>query len=291
MRSQVALLGLNRSTLDYRPVPPSAEEVALQQRIDELYTAHPYEGSRRVAAVRRRAGVVISRRAVRRHRRQRGIAGVAPGPHPSRPAPRHPVYPSRLGSVTSAYPNHVWGVDLTSSRMQAGWRSLVAVLDWYARYVVSWELDQRLALPFVLRAARGALEQATPTIWNSDQGSHFTRPRYLALLEQANVQVSLDGRGRALDHSCTERLWRTVKYEAVYLHSYQSPREARRGLGRDLAFYNQERPQQALGYRTPAEVYRAAPVSPQPDDERRTVSLITPRSVVLTTGTTLPFSA
>lgn len=280
MRAQAALLGLNRSTLYYRPVPPSAAEVALKHRIDEIYTAHPYYGSRRVAAVLRREGVVISRRAVRRQMREMGIAGIAPGPHTSRPAPSHPVYPYLLGTVTSAYPNHVWGVDITYVRLQAGWMYLVAVLDWYSRYVVSWDLDQSLELPFVLRAARRALEQATPAIWNSDQGSHFTSPQYLALLQAADVRISMDGRGRALDNIFTERLWRTVKYEEVYLHSYESPREARQGLGRYLAFYNQERPHQALGYRTPAEVYRAAPASgpprgaariPQGNDERRTV--------------------
>jgi putative transposase len=280
VRAQADLLGLNRSTLYYRPVPPSAAEVALKHRIDEIYTAHPYYGSRRVAAVLRREGVVISRRAARRHMREMGIVGIAPGPQTSRKAPQHPVYPYLLGTVTSAYPNHVWGVDITYVRMQAGWLYLVAVLDWYSRYVVSWELDQTLALPFVLRAARRALEQATPTIWNSDQGSHFTSPQYLALLQAAEVRISMDGKGRALDNVFTERLWRTVKYEEVYLHSYESPREARQGLGRYLAFYNQERPHQALGYRTPAEVYRAAPASgpprgaapsPQGNEERRKV--------------------
>jgi putative transposase len=280
VRAQAELLGLNRSTLYYRPVPPSAEEVALKHRIDEIYTAHPYYGSRRVAAVLRREGVAISRRAVRRQMREMGIAGVAPGPHTSRGAPQHPVYPYLLGTVTSAYPNHVWGVDITYVRLQGGWLYLVAVLDWYSRYVVSWELDQTLELPFVLRATRRALEQATPTIWNSDQGSHFTSPQYLALLQAADVQISMDGKGRALDNIFTERLWRTIKYEEVYLHSYESPREARRGLGRYLVFYNQERPHQALGYRTPAEVYHAAPASgpprgaaptPQGNAERRKV--------------------
>lgn len=135
------------------------------------------------------------------------------------------------------------------------------MLDWYSRFVVSWELDQTLELPFVLRAARRALVDARPTIWNSDQGSHFTSPQYLALLQAAEVRISMDGKGRALDNIFTERLWRTVKYEEVYLHSYESPREARQRLSQYLAFYNQERPHQALAYRTPAEVYRAAPAS------------------------------
>jgi putative transposase len=206
VRAQAALLGLNRSTRYYRPVGPSAEEVALKHRIDEVYTAHPYYGSRRVTAVLRREGVVISRRAVRRHMREMGIAGIAPGPRTSRPGPSHPVYPYLWGAVTSAYPNHIWGVDITYIKMQAGWLYLVAVLDWYSRYVVSGALDQTLELPFVLRAARRALERATPAIWNSDQGSHFTSPQYLALRQAAGVGVSMGGKGWALDNSFTERL-------------------------------------------------------------------------------------
>ncbi|MGH2410832.1 MAG: IS3 family transposase, partial [Chloroflexota bacterium] len=259
VRVQADLLGLNRSTLYYQPVPPSAEEVALKHRIDELYTAHPYYGSRRVAAVLRREGGGISRKAVQRQMREMGIAGIAPGPQTSRRAAGHAVYPYLLRSVTSVYPNHIWGIDITYIRLQAGWMYLVAVLDWYSRFVVSWELDQTLELPFVLRAARRALAGTTPTIWNSDQGSHFTSPQYLALLQAAEVRISMDGKGRALDNIFTERLWRTVKYEEVYLHSYESPRQARQGLSQYLAFYNQERPHQALGYRTPAEVYHAAP--------------------------------
>jgi putative transposase len=280
VRVQAALLGLHRSTLYYQGVPPSAAEVALKHRIDALYTAHPYYGSRRVAVVLRREGVVISRKAVQRQMREMGIAGIAPGPHTSRRVAGQPVYPYLLGSVTSAYPNHVWGIDITYVRLQASWMYLVAVLDWYSRYVVSWELDQTLELPFVLQAVRRALAQATPLIWNSDQGSHFTSPQYLALLQAADIRISMDGKGRALDNIFTERLWRTVKYEEVYLHSYDSPREARLGLRRYLAFYNHERPHQALGYRTPAEVYHAAPASgpprgaaacPQPSVERSAV--------------------
>jgi putative transposase len=223
---------------------------------------------------------VISRRAVRRHLREMDSAGSAPGPHTSRRAPRHPVFPYLLGkTVARAYAHHVWGVDITYSSMPAGWLSLLAVLAWYARSVVSGELDQTLEVPCVLRAARRALAQATPAIWNSDQGSHFTSPQYLALLQAADAPISRDGTGRALDNSCTERRWRTLKYEEVSLHRYESPREARQGLRRSLTCYKQERPHQALGYRTPAELYRAAPASgplrgaaptPQGNEERRT---------------------
>ena len=146
-------------------------------------------------------------------------------------------------------------IDITYIRLCGGWLYLVAVLDWYSRYVVSWELDQTLEMPFVLDTVERALAQATPTIWNSDQGSHFTSPQYIDRLKQADVQISMDGKGRALDNIFTERLWRTVKYEEVYLHDYASPREARLHLMRYFEFYNYRRLHQALAYLTPAQVY------------------------------------
>ncbi len=252
---QADLLGLARSSLYYQPVPPSPEEVALKHHIDRIYTDAPFYGSRRISAVLHREGVVVNRKAVQRHMQEMGIAGVAPGPHLSTRQPQHPVYPYLLRHVTSAWPNHVWGIDITYIRLETGWLYLVAVLDWYSRYVLSWELDQTLELPFVLEAAQRALAQATPQIWNSDQGSHFTSPQYLILLQEAEVQISMDGRGRALDNIFTERLWRTVKYEEVYLHSYRTPKEARQSLADYFTFYNHRRLHQALDYHTPAEVY------------------------------------
>jgi putative transposase len=256
---QTDLLSLNRTSLYYKPVPPRAEEVRLKDRIDELYTAHPYYGSRRIAAQLRRDNLIITRKTVQRHMQEMGIAGIAPGPNTSKRALQHRIYPYLLRSVTSGYPNHVWGIDITYVRMQGGWLYLVAVLDWYSRYVVAWELDQTLELPFVLQATQRALDQATPAIWNSDQGSHFTSPQYIALLEAATVQISMDGKGRALDNIFTERFWRTVKYEEIYLHSYTTPRDARVGLTRYLEFYNHGRLHQSLAYRTPAEVYFRTP--------------------------------
>ncbi len=191
-----------------------------------------------------------------------GIAGIAPGPNLSRRNSEHRVYPYLLRDVTSAYPNHIWGIDVTYIRLRAGWLYLVAVLDWFSRYVISWELDQTLALPFVLTATERALGQATPVMWNSDQGSHFTSPKYLQLLTAAGVQISMDGKGRALDNVFVERLWRTVKYEEVYLRDYASPKEARQSLGAYFAFYNHARLHQALAYRTPAEVYCAIAATP-----------------------------
>jgi len=254
---QATLLSLNRAALYYRPAAPPVEEIALKHRIDEIYTRYPFYGSRRIGAQLQREEVMINRKTVQRYMREMGIAGIAPGPQTSKPARAHPVSPYLLRHVTSAYPNHVWGIDITYMRLHAGWLYLVAVLDWYSRYVVSWQLDQTLALPFVLTAVEQALAQATPTIWNSDQGSHFTSPQYLALLGKEDIQISMDGKGRALDNIFSERLWRTVTYEEVYRFDYATPREARQGLTRYFDFYNHQRLHQALDYRTPAEVYFA----------------------------------
>ena len=197
----------------------------------------------------------INRKTVQRYMREMGISGICPGPNLSKRNLQHKIYPYLLRNVTSSYPNHIWGIDITYIRLVGGWMYLVAVLDWYLRYVVSWELDQTLEMPFVLKAVERALTQASPTIWNSDQGSHFTSPQYIERLSAANVQISMDGKGRALDNIFTERLWRTIKYEEVYLYDYASPKEARSGLTRYMDFYNLERPHQALKYRTPAEMY------------------------------------
>lgn len=254
LKRQAALLSLSRASLYYQPLPPSAEEVAIKHRIDELYTAHPFYGSRKITALLR-PNWPINRKRVQRYMREMGLAGICPKRNLSRPAPGHQIYPYLLRRVTASYPNHVWGVDITYVKMQRGWLYLVAILDWFSRYVISWELDHTLELPFVLTAVDRALAQAKPVICNSDQGSHFTSPQYLDRLRQVNVQISMDGRGRALDNILTERLWRSVKYEEVYLNEYLTPREARQGLHRYFDFYNHERPHQALGYATPAAVY------------------------------------
>lgn len=254
MTTQAQLLSLNRTSLYYQPVAPSPAEVAIKHRIDELYTAYPFLGSRRIAVLLR-PQFVVNRKAVQRHMREMGIAGICPGPNLSKRRQDAQTYPYLLANVTASYPNHVWGVDITYIRLQAGWLYLVAILDWYSRYVLSWELDQTLELPFVLRAVDRALAQAVPRIWNSDQGSHFTSPQYLERLQAAAVQISMDGKQRAFDNIFTERLWRSVKYEEVYLHDYAGPREARQGLTRYFGFYNHARPHQSLAYRTPAQVY------------------------------------
>ena len=258
LTTQADLLGLNRSSLYYMPLPPTPEELHLKRRIDEIYTAHPFYGSRKIT-VELRQELLINRKAVQRHMREMGLVAIFPGPNLSKRAQNHAVFPYLLRGLAITHPNHVWGIDITYIRLRGGWLYLVAVLDWFSRYVLSWQLDQTLEMPFVLSATQSALKQATPLICNSDQGSHFTSPQYLDLLQAASVQISMDGRGRALDNIFTERLWRTVKYEEVYLHDYDSPREARQHLADYFKFYNTERPHQALGYRTPAQMYFADP--------------------------------
>ena len=252
---QTELLSLNRSSLYYRPVPPSVEEVALKHRIDAIYTATPFYGVRRVTAQLHREGWLVNHKAVARHMQEMGIAGICPGPNLSRRAYQSTIYPYLLRDVTASYPNHIWGMDITYIRLVHGWMYLVVVLDWYSRYIISWELHQSLHQSFVLAALDAALAQAHPVICNSDQGSHFTSQEYLGRLQAANVQISMDGKGRALDNIFTERLWRTIKYEEVYLNEYATPREARQGLSGYIQLYNQARPHQALQYLTPAEVY------------------------------------
>lgn len=255
LTQQAALLGVSRSSLYYQPRDPSASEIAIKHRIDEIYTQCPFYGSRKIEAQLRREGVVINRKTVQRHMREMGIVAIYPGPNLSRRQHKEHVFPYLLRNLPIEAPNQVWGIDITYIRLLKGWMYLVAILDWYSRFVISWELDQTLELPFVIEACQRALSMATPVIWNSDQGSHFTSPQYLHLLQEAQVKISMDSKGRALDNIFTERLWRTVKYEEVYLHDYASPKEARHQLGNYFEFYNQKRLHQSLDYRTPAEVY------------------------------------
>jgi len=255
LKVQADLLSVSRASLYYQPASPSSEELAVKRRIDEIYTAWPFYGSRRIHEQLGREGQVVNRKAVQRHMQEMGLIALGPRPGTSRRSPEQAVYPYLLRHLRSGWPNHIWGIDITYIRLQGGWLYLVAVLDWFSRYVLAWELDQTLEMPFVLSAMDRALLQAVPCICNSDQGSHFTSPQYLERLRAKEVQISMDGKGRALDNIFTERLWRTVKYEEVYLHEYDSPRAARKGLSGYFEFYNQERLHQSLGYRTPAEVY------------------------------------
>ena len=195
LKTQADLLSLSRSSLYYQPVPVSAEEVATKHAIDEIYTRYPFYGSRRITIeLRQSRQIKIARETVQRYMREMGISGICPGPNLSRRNVEHKVYPYLLRNVKALRPNHVWGIDITYIRLRSGWMYLVAVLDWFSRYVVCWELDQTLAMPFVVDTVQRALAQATPVIWNSDQGSHFTSPQYIERLLAAEVRIR-DGVG------------------------------------------------------------------------------------------------
>ena len=273
---QAELLSLHRTSLYYKPVTPSEEEVRLRHRIDEIYTDRPVSGSRYITAILRREGWVINRKHVRRCMREMGIAGVCPGPNLSKRNQQHKVYPYLLRDLTIDHPNQVFGIDITYIRLKHGWLYLVAVIDWYSRYIVSWRLDQTLDIEFVLEATKEAMA-TPPEIMNSDQGSHFTSSRYIELLKDAGVQISMDGKNRALDNIFTERFWRTIKYEEVYTKEYASPREARIQIGRFIHKYNHERPHQSLRYHTPAEIYleRMKPSDPIPVKPRALANIVT----------------
>lgn len=258
LKLQAELLEISYSSLFYEPVPPSPRELAIKRRIDEIYTAWPFYGSRKIAFLLR-PEFGVSRPTVQAYMREMGLSAVVPGPNTSNPAPEHQTYPYLLRHVTAERPNHIWGIDITYIPLAHGWLYLTAVLDWYSRYVISWTLSQTLEMDFVLSAVDNALLQAKPEIWNSDQGGHFTSPKYLQRLQHEEIKISMDGRGRARDNIFTERLWRTIKYEEVYLHEYASPKEAYRQLANYIRFYNFERPHQALEYLTPAHVYGISP--------------------------------
>lgn len=254
-RRQCALLGLARSSLYYQPVPVRAEELQLMRLLDEQYTAAPFYGVRRMTAWLRSLGYAVNPKRVRRLLRQMGLAALYPKPRLSQPAEGHVIYPYLLRGVTVTRVNQVWSADITYVRLATGFVYLVAVLDWFSRYVLSWAVSITMDVAFCLEALEQALSQGQPEIFNTDQGAQFTSQEFTARLKEGGVRISMDGRGRALDNVFVERLWRSVKYEEVYLRDYQTVWDARHGLARYFMFYNRERLHQALGYHTPAAVY------------------------------------
>jgi putative transposase len=256
IRVQCELLGVNRSMVYYQPCGLDELDVAIMRLMDEQYTRTPYYGVERMRAWLRRLGIGIGHNRVRRLLRRMGLQAVYPKPRLSRPGgPQHRLWPYLLRGLTLDHPNQVWAADITYIRLWRGFVYLVAVMDWYSRYVLSWALSATLDGWFCIEALRRALAVARPQIFNTDQGTQFTSEGFTAILQQAGVAISLDGRGRVYDNIFVERLWRSVKYEEVYLKDYGVVDEARQGLRDYFALYNSERPHQSLGYRTPAEVY------------------------------------
>lgn len=262
---QCALLGLTRSTWYYRPAGESAENLALLRRIDEQYLRTPFYGSRKLSRV-----FGVSRKRIQRLMRTMGIEAIYPKRRTTWPAAGHKIYPYLLRDVEVTRPDQVWASDITYVPLRHGFLYLVAVMDWYSRYVLSWRLSNTLTGSFCLEALDEALGRAKPEIFNSDQGSQFTASTFTSRLESHGVAISMDGRGRAIDNVFIERLWRSVKYEEVYLRDYTDGWQAEASLATYLRFYNEERIHQALGYRTPLEIYRERGSSGgQPPDEKR----------------------
>ena len=254
--TQAALLGLNRSGLYYKPVPPSERDLMVKAYIDKIYTAHPFYGYRRICRVLNSDyDVCINHKAVLGHMREMGIQAIYPRQNTSKPQPGNKIYPYLLKDLKIDHPNQVWSIDITYIPIRTDWLYLVAIIDWFSRFVLSWEISDSMEIEFVIDACRRALNTATPEIMNSDQGSHFTSPKYTQIFLDAGSRISMDHRGRAYDNIFIERLWRSVKYEDVYLNEYDAPRDARMGIDRYLRFYNTERIHSSLGYKTPSSVY------------------------------------
>lgn len=254
---QSQLVGVSRSGLYYQPMV-NEEDILTMNALDEIFTACPFYGSRRMKVeLGRSYEIYICRDHVRHLMAEMGLEAIYPKKHRGSEADdTHKKYPYLLKNLLITHPNQVWGTDITYVRLAKGFCYLVAIIDWYSRYVVAWQLSDTLHMDFCLENLNRALKLATPTIHNSDQGSHFTSPTYTDILTKGGIQISMDGRGRCMDNIFTERLWRTVKYEDVYIKSYATVDDAREGLNLYFPFYNKKRPHQSLNYRTPEELYR-----------------------------------
>lgn len=256
IRRQCELLGVSRSSVYYEPVEPDAEELELMKRIDELHLKFPFYGSRSIARELGKKGLRVNRKRVQRLMRLMGLESVAPKPNTSKPDEQHPVYPYLLRCVTIDRPNQVWAADITYIPLAHGFAYLVAIMDWASRRVLSWRLSNTMDVSFCVEALHEALSRfGRPEIFNSDQGSQFTAKNFTDVLLAANVKISMDGKGRCIDNVFVERLWRSLKYEDVYLRAYTNLIEARAGIAKYFRFYNTRRSHQALGHQTPAGFY------------------------------------
>ena len=293
IRRQCQLLGLARSGVYRTPVAANDNDLALMRRLDELFTARPFLGSRRMARMLHGDGAAVNRKRVQLLMHRMGIAALGPKPRTSIPGPGHRISPYLLRSLGMGRPNQVWAADITYLPMGRGFLYLVAIMDWASRAVLSWRVSNTMDVSFCLSALEEALARfGKPEIFNTDQGSQFTSVAFTGALEQAGIQISMDGRGRWMDNVFIERLWRSLKHEDVYLKGYADGREARVGIAEWIAFYNTQRPHQALGYATPMAVWcdgiidaiaaravdmmdnaRALPTCPQPQKPQQTAAL------------------
>ena len=263
IRRQCELLGLARASYYYQPAAQSALNLLLMRLLDEQYLKTPFYGWRRMAICLERLGYTLNPKRIRRLMWIMGLQAIYPKRRTTLPAKDHQVYPYLLREFEVVAPNQVWCADITYVPMARGFMYLVAVMDWFSRYVLSWELSNTLDGAFCLTALRSALHQGRPQIFNTDQGSQFTARAFTDILETESIRISMDGRGRALDNVFVERLWRSVKYEDIYLKEYRSVASLLVGLEAYFRFYNDERPHQGLGYRTPQEVHANLQSNPQ----------------------------
>jgi putative transposase len=254
-------LDISRGAYYYQPCPESEENLALMRLLDELHLEHPVYGSRRLTVLLHRWGHEVNRKRVQRLLQLMGIEAIYPRRKVQSPGEAHEIFPYLLKDLEISGPNQVWCADITYVPMAYGFMYLVAVMDWWSRYVLAWELSNTMESEFCIRAWERALEHAgcAPLISNTDQGPQFTSPGFIDAVQSAGVEVSMDGRGRWVDNRFIERLWRSVKYEDIYLNDYGDGLAAGRGLGRWFGSYNEERPHQSLGNATPARWYREAP--------------------------------
>ena len=265
VRDQCLALNLVRSTFYYTPAPVNDADKAVMDKIDEIYTAHPYFGARKMALELKDHKIQIGRKHTATLMRLMGLEAVFPKKNLSKRHPDHPVYPYLLRGVEITHANHVWSMDITYIKLGKGFVYLAAVIDWKSRYVLSWRISNTLTSDFCIEALKEALEYGSPEIFNTDQGSQFTDSKFIKVLVENGIRISMDGRGRALDNIFVERLWRSVKYECVYLKGFENIPQAEKGLKEYFEFYNMNRKHQSLRYKTPWIVYSGLEVSPNPN--------------------------
>jgi putative transposase len=284
---QCRLLSIGRSSFYYAPRGESAQNLALMRRIDELFLKYPFYGSRQMARQLRREGISAGRHRVRRLMRLMGLEAIYQAPRTSTPHPQHRIYPYLLRNLTVDRADHVWCADITYIPVRRGFLYLIAIMDWATRHVLAWRLSNTMDAGFCVQALHEAMARyGKPEIFNTDQGSQFTSLDFTGVLKDAEITISMDGRGRCLDNIFIERLWRSLKYEAVYLHEMTDGFVAQRVIGEWIGFYNTERPHSALDGRTPAEAYsarwpvdmtdkaRALPTSPQAQQQQKSFNVI-----------------
>jgi putative transposase len=253
---QCSLLSISRTQYYYQEKPENDENISVMQELDKAYTARPYYGVRRLQKqIEHKMNIAVNRKRIRRLMNLMGLEAIYCKPNLSKPNKLHNKYPYLLRNVTITHNNHVWSTDITYIPMKKGWMYLTAIIDWHSRYVLSWGISNTLELSNSVETLKNALKGGKPEIFNSDQGSQFTSDEFTGILGNAGIKISMDGKGRALDNIFVERLWRTVKYELIYLHEFKDGLELYKALQEYFDFYNNERWHQSLDYQTPAEVY------------------------------------